>query len=72
MLRTGWHCQFLEPDLTTHLPKKLTLPDPETLLQLAERGGYKTNLESRQALEPDIESGRRGIWLELTEAQYRK
>jgi hypothetical protein len=28
MSRTGWHCQFLEADLKTSLPKKLFLPDP--------------------------------------------
>ena len=72
MLRTGWHCQFLEADLKTPLPKELTLPDPETLIQLAERGGYNAGLEGRQALEHAIETGRGGVWLELTEAQYRK
>jgi len=25
MLREGWYCQFLEEDLKTPLPKKLTL-----------------------------------------------
>ena len=62
MLRTGWHCQFLEADLKTPLPKKLTLPDPETLIQLAERGGYNAGLEGRRLLStrlrPDVaESG---------------
>ena len=28
MLREGWFCQFLEEDLKTPLPKKLTLKDP--------------------------------------------
>jgi hypothetical protein len=54
------------------LPKKLTLPDPETLIQLAERGGYNANLEGRQALEHAIETRRGGVWLELTDAQDRK
>jgi len=39
------------------LPKKLTWPDPETLIQLAERGGYDASLEGRQALEHAIENG---------------
>jgi hypothetical protein len=64
MLRAGWHCQFLEADLKTSLPKKLTLPDPETLIQLAERGGYDASLEGRKALEHVIETGRGGVWLE--------
>jgi hypothetical protein len=54
------------------VPKKLTLPDPETLIQLAERGGYNAGLEGRHALEHAIETGRGGVWLALTEAQYRK
>jgi hypothetical protein len=62
----------LEADLKTSLPKKLTLPDPERLIQLAERRGYDASLEGRQALEHAIEPGRGGVWLELTEAQYRK
>ena len=72
MLRTDWHCQFLEADLNTCLPKKLTLADPKTLIELAEGGGYNSNLEGRQALEHAIETGRGGVWLELTEARYRK
>ena len=68
MLWTRWHCQFLEADLKTRLPKKLTLLDPETLIQLAERGGYNAGLERRQALEHAIETGRGGVWLDLTDA----
>jgi hypothetical protein len=49
-LRTCWHRQFLEADLKTPLPKKLTLPDPETLIELAERGGYKPALRDGRLL----------------------
>jgi len=59
-----------EADLKTPLPKRLTLPDPETLIQLAECG-YKSNLEGRQALEHTIATRRGGVWLELTEAHYQ-
>jgi len=71
MLREGWHCQFLEADLKTPLPKKLTFTHPQKIFELADRGGYSMNLEGRQALDHGIENGRGGIWLLLTEEQYR-
>src|SRR5271156_3803526 len=48
MLRQGWHCQFLEEDLKTPLPRKLSVNDPAKLFAIAERGGYRLNLEGRQ------------------------
>jgi hypothetical protein len=72
MLRDNWHCQFLEADLKTALPRRLTMQHPEKIFELAERGGYPMNLEGRQALEHGIEKGRGGIWLLLTEEQYGK
>ena len=38
MLRNGWHCQFLEPDLKTPQPKKLTFNDERKIRELAEQG----------------------------------
>lgn len=70
--QSGWHCQFLEEDLKTPLPRKLNLLRQEKLFEIAEHGGYVLNLEGRQALQHAIEMGRGGIWLELTEEQYRK
>lgn len=72
MLRNGWHCQFLEADLKTPLPRKVNFPSPEKIIETAERGGYPMNLEGRQALENGIEKGRGGIWLLLREEQYQK
>jgi hypothetical protein len=45
MHRGGWYCQFLEEDLKTPLPRKLTLQDPAKLIEMAEHGGY--SLRSR-------------------------
>lgn len=72
MLRDGWYCQFLEADLKTPLPKKLTLANSEKVVEMAERGGYTMNVEGRQALEHGIEKGRGGGWLLLTDDQYAK
>ena len=72
MLRQGWFCQFLEKDLKTPLPRKITLKDPENVRALAERGGCVMNLEKRQAFDYAIGMGRGGVWLELTDEQYIK
>jgi len=72
MHRQGWYCQFLEEDLKTPLPRKITFHNPAKLIEMAEHGGYRLNLEGRQALDNAIENGRGGIWLELTEEQYER
>ena len=72
MLREGWHCQFLEPDLKTSIPKKLAFLSQDMIFQLARRGGAELNLEAEQAIRHGISIGRGGIWLNLSEEQYRK
>ena len=72
MLRDGWYCQFLERDLKTPLPRKLSLKDVGKIYELAQRGNYSMNTEGRHALDHAIEMGRGGIWLELTDEQYAK
>jgi hypothetical protein len=71
-LREGWYVQFLEVDLKTPLPRKLTFADPEKIRELARRGEAWGDSESRQVLEHAIENGRGGCYLRLTPAQYRK
>ncbi len=70
--RNGWHCQFLEEDLQTPLPRKLRFASPDKVVELVERGGGLSNLESRQALDQAIETGRGGVFLSLTEKQYSR
>jgi hypothetical protein len=70
--RYGWHCQFLEQDLKTPLPRKLHFTSPDKVIELVERGGGLSNLESRQALDQAIEIGRGGVFLSLTAEQYAK
>lgn len=72
MLNRRWYCQFLEEDLKTPLPRKITFSDEAKLFEMAERGGYRLNLEGRQAIEHAIRNGRGGIWLQLSEDQYSK
>jgi hypothetical protein len=70
--RKGWHCQFLEADLKTSLPRTLTFAGPEKIRELARRGEAWGDLESRQALEHAIEMGRGGMYLKLTPEQYAR
>ena len=72
MLRDGWYCQFLESDLKTPLRRKLAFADSDKILELAHRGGASLILEDRHAIAHGIEIGRGGIWLNLTDEQYRK
>jgi hypothetical protein len=70
--RGRWEVQFLEVDLKTSLPRRLTFTDPEKLRGLARRGGAWRDSESRQMLEHAIETGRGGIYLRLTPDQYAR
>jgi hypothetical protein len=72
MERIGWHCQFLEEDLKTPLPRKLAFMSQDMIFQLARRGGAKLDLELEQAIRHGIEIGRGGVWLNLSEEQYLK
>jgi hypothetical protein len=72
MLYEGWYCQFLEADLKTSLPKKLTIRNQQKLLQMAERGMPNMTNEERERMQRDIANGRGGIWLDLSEEQYLK
>jgi hypothetical protein len=50
MLRKGWFCQFLEPDLQTAISRKLSFADVEKVRELAKRGGGLPDLETAAAL----------------------
>jgi hypothetical protein len=69
--RDGCQVQFLEADLRTALPRKLTFTDPEKIRELARRGEAWGDSESRKMLEVAIEQGRGGVYLRLTPEQYR-
>ena len=68
--RDGWHCQFLEEDLRTPLPRKLHFKTAEKVMELVERAGGFTDQDARSMVNQGIEIGRGGIFLRLTEEQY--
>ena len=43
----GWHVQFLEADLKTSLPRRLTFTDPEKIHNLARRDAEKPGATQR-------------------------
>ena len=63
----GWHCQFLEPDLKTSVPRQLHFKSSDKLIELVERAGGFPDLESRLAMNHGLEIGRGGVFLSLTE-----
>ena len=71
-LKSAWQCRFLDENLRTYLPRRVVVRDPAKLFEMAARGGLSLDLESRQALELAIAAGHGGIWLRLTDEQYRK
>jgi hypothetical protein len=70
--RNGWHCQFLEGDLKTALPRKLHFKSEDKVIELVERGGGLTDQESRLMLNQAIVTGRGGVFLNLAAEQYAK
>jgi hypothetical protein len=38
--RKDWHCQFLEEDMKTSLPRTLTFADDQKSWEMAKRGGF--------------------------------
>ena len=72
MHRDGWHCQFLEEDLKTSLPRKLNFSASDKILELVERTGALRDQACRQAIEHGISVGRGRVWLLITGEQYAK
>ena len=70
--RHGWHCQFLEADLKTALPRKLCFKSADKIVEMVEHGGGFKDQEARMMLDQGIEMGRGGVFLNLTEEQYAK
>jgi hypothetical protein len=56
--RGGWQVQFLEADLKTSLPRKLTFRDPEKIRELVRRGEAWGTSEAKQMREHAIETGK--------------
>lgn len=71
-LRKTWLCQFLEEDLKTSLPRKLSFTHETKIWELVKRGGFTLDIAGRREIEEALRKGRGGIWLQLTPEQYAK
>ena len=67
-----WFVGFKEPDLRSVAGRMRRFQSSEKIVELAERGNALKCLADRQALEAAILKGSGGIWLLLTEEQYRR
>lgn len=70
--RNDWYCQFLDQDLKTSLPRKLHFASSDKIIELVQRGGGFSDLESWLALDQAIVTGRGGVFLYLSPEQYSK
>lgn len=62
-MRSGWQVKFLEADLETSLPRKLTFAHADEIRELARKGEALETSEARQMLEHGIGTGRGGCYL---------
>jgi hypothetical protein len=68
MMRQGRHCQFLEENLKSPLPRKFQFPTSDKIVELVEHTGALRDLACRQW----DQQGQRWVWLVLTREQYGK
>lgn len=68
----GWNCQFLEADLATPLHKRLHFTSSDKIIELVQRGDGIADQEGRLMLNQAIETGRGGVFLNLTQEQYSR
>jgi hypothetical protein len=69
--KVSWHLVISDSNSQRRLCS-LVFADDDKIVEFAKRGGGLTNLESKQALERGIQSGKGGVFLKLTPEQYVK
>ncbi len=69
--RYGWWVSFLEEDCKTSLPRKLRLASDQKIRDMYARFA-EPDPDGDSQLERALSIGRGGIWLLLTDEQYRK
>jgi len=70
--RGEWVCGFLEVDLKTPVSRRRTFASVDKIRELIDRTPTEMSLEARSMLKHDIEKGRGGLYLDVTEEQYQK
>jgi hypothetical protein len=67
---SGWHCSFRN-EARKKLPRELTFKHAETLVELVRRGNGLIDKWDQEGFELDLVIGRGGVWLRLSDEQYR-
>jgi len=67
--RSGWHCGF-RTQARKKLPREFTFNSSAAVRELARRANGLIDDWDRRGFEIDLEVGRGGIWLRLTDEQY--
>jgi hypothetical protein len=70
--KVGWHVVFFDSASKRRLPRELILDQDAKLYQLAKRGRALRELADRQAIDVAIQGGKGGLFLKLTDEQYRR
>lgn len=67
--RYGWHCAF-RTEARKKLPREFTFANSATLRELARRGNGLIDEWDSDGFELDLELGKGGIWLRLSDEQF--
>ncbi len=68
--KNGWCCRFCEADHTMLL-RQIVFRSADKVFETARRGNGLANDIDRMCLQYEIAAGKGGVWLQLTEKQYR-
>lgn len=66
----GWHCGF-RTEARRKLPKEFVFRAAATVRKMVRRGNGLIDEWDRDGFELGLELGRDGVWLRLTDGQYR-
>ena len=67
---SGWHCSF-RTEARKKLPREFTFRNSDTVVELAKRGNGLTDKWDREGFQIDLVLGKGGVWLRLSDEQYR-
>ena len=66
----GWRCSFCNADRTV-ISRQIVFRSADKVVETAHRGNAFANEIDRLCLQQEIATGRGGVWLKLTEEQYK-
>jgi hypothetical protein len=67
---SGWHCAF-RTEARKKLPREFTFEKAATIREMVRRGNGLIDNWDRDGFELGLEIGKGGVWLRLSDDQYR-